>query len=115
MNFEEGSALQRALLEEQAFVESAYSALDSETEHYAQQLADVRAQGASGTPAARSERDSFATHYEDNLLRLRNVENTLVLGRLDYTDAAQSFIHIGRITLRYSEKKILLTDWRSTQ
>ena len=64
MNFEEGSALQRALLEEQAFVESAYSALDSETEHYAQQLADVRAQGASGTPAARSERDSFATHYE---------------------------------------------------
>lgn len=115
MNFEEGSALQRALLEEQAFVESAYSALDSETEHYAQQLADVRAQGASGTPAARSERDSFATHYEDNLLRLRNVENTLVLGRLDYTDAAQSFIHIGRITLRDSEKNILLTDWRAPQ
>lgn len=115
MNFEEEPAAQRALLEEQAFVESAYTALDSETAHYAQQLADVRAQGASGTPAARSERDSFAMHYEDNLLRLRNVENTLVLGRLDYINPTQAPIHIGRITLRDAEKNIVLTDWRAPQ
>ncbi|MCI5826315.1 MAG: ATP-binding domain-containing protein [Arcanobacterium sp.] len=77
-------AAQRAMAEEQAFVDRAYAALDSEHSYYSQHLAAVRAQGAHGTPAARSERDSFASHYEDNLLRLRNVENRLVLGRLDF-------------------------------
>lgn len=107
------SALQRALHEEQTFADQAYRALDAEHDYYSAQLTQVRAQGAHGTPAARSERDSFATHYENNLVRLRNVENRLVLGRLDFTD--HPAIHIGRITLRDSQRNILLTDWRAPQ
>lgn len=109
-------AAQRALREEQAFVDQAYGALDAEHDYYAEQLAQVRAQGATGTPAARSERDSFASHYEDNLLRLRNVENRLVLGRLDFTpESGTEPRHIGRITLRDAQRNILLTDWRAPQ
>ena len=106
------SALARAIAEEQSFVETAYQALDEKREYYSEQLRSVRAQGAFGSPGQRSERDSFAAHYEDNLLRLRNVENRLVLGRLDSTD---STMHIGRILLRDDDQKIILLDWRAPQ
>ena len=109
-------AAQKAITEEQHFVDSAYAALDTEHAYYSQQLEQVRAAGASGTPAARSERDSFATHYEDNLARLRGVENRLVLGRLDFDDPkSQPPRHIGRITLRDPDQQIILTDWRAPQ
>lgn len=107
------SAANRAIREEQNFVDSAYAALDRQQEYYAQRLTQVRAQGGHGTPGQRTERDTFATHYEDNLARLRQVENRLVLGRLDHNDARQ--LHIGRITLRTSDNQILLTDWRAPQ
>lgn len=107
------SAIERAIAEEQGFVDVAYAALDREREYYRGQLARVRAQGGRGTPGAVSERDSFASHYEDNLLRLRNVENRLVMGRLDHNDGAMT--HIGRMTLRDEGRHIVLTDWRAPQ
>lgn len=107
------STVSRAIAEEQHFVDDAYASLDREREYYTTQLVKVRAQGGGGTPGARRERDSFATHYEDNLIRLRNVENRLVLGRLDFTD--ESTTHIGRMTLRDSDQNILLVDWRAPQ
>ena len=113
MSDSKSTATNRALHEEQVFVDSAYAALDRDHDYYSAQLAGVRAQGASGTPGARSERDSFAAHYEDNLLRLRNVENRLVLGRLDVED--DRVLHVGRITLRSDDNSILLTDWRAPQ
>ncbi len=102
-----------AITEEQVFATQAYQTLDAQTHYYQTQLKQIRAQGATGTPSARSERDSFATHYEDNLARLRNVENRMILGRLDFTD--EQSIHIGRLTLRDAEKNVLLTDWRAPQ
>lgn len=110
---EELSAIERAIAEEQRFVSQAYRALDHQRDYYTTQLTRVRAQGGKGTPGAVSERDSFATHYEDNLIRLRNVENRLVMGRLDHTD--EQITHIGRMTLRDGDQKILLTDWRAPQ
>ncbi|OFS65803.1 UvrD-helicase domain-containing protein [Trueperella sp. HMSC08H06] len=107
------SAIERAIAEEQEFVDVAYAALDRQREYYRDQLTRVRAAGGRGTPGAVSERDSFATHYEDNLLRLRNLENRLVMGRLDHNDGAVT--HIGRMTLRDEDQRILLTDWRAPQ
>lgn len=109
----DNTAVERAIAEEQAFVTEAYASLDDQRSYYAEQLSKVRAQGGRGTPGQMSERDSFATHYEDNLLRLRNVENRLVLGRLDHTDGRTN--HIGRTTLRDENQQIILTDWRATQ
>ncbi|VEI12615.1 UvrD-helicase domain-containing protein [Trueperella bialowiezensis] len=110
---QDNSAIERAIAEEQVFVSTAYRALDAQRDYYTEQLARVRAQGGTGTPGAVSERDSFATHYEDNLIRLRNVENRLVMGRLDHTDGEVT--HIGRMTLRGEDTSILLTDWRAPQ
>ncbi|QJC21599.1 HelD family protein [Arcanobacterium buesumense] len=103
----------KAIAEEQDFVYQAYDALDTQVNYYGEQLKKVRAQGGGGTPGQVSERDSFASHYEDNLTRLRNVENRLVLGRLDTNDGA--IVRIGRTTLRNSDNDIILTDWRAPQ
>lgn len=107
------TAQHKAIAEEQTFVSQAYDALDAQRAYYADQLTKVRAQGGRGTPGQVSERDSFATHYEDNLVRLRNVENRLVLGRLDTQDG--KIHHIGRTTLRDGNDDIILTDWRAAQ
>ncbi len=110
---ESNDALSKAIDEEQSFVDDAYEALDSQRAYYENHLRRVRAQGGHGTPGQVSERDSFASHYEDNLLRLRNVENRLVLGRLDHTNG--SVAHIGRMTLRDDDQQIILVDWRAPQ
>lgn len=112
-DFTDGTARQNALNIEQEFLDFAYQNLDQQTANYTEKLAQTRRIGASGTPGARSERDSFATHYEDNLARLKNVENRLVLGRLDFDSAKP--IHVGRITLRDQAQQIILTDWRAPQ
>lgn len=104
---------ERAIAHEQHYVDQAYQALDRQRDSYQTRLAEVRKQTDLESPGARSERDSFATHYEDNLLRIRNVENRLVLGRLDFKDG--SFEHIGRIGLRDEGKEIILLDWRAPQ
>ncbi|MFC5369912.1 HelD family protein [Arcanobacterium bovis] len=109
----ENSALTRAISEEQRFVDRAFIALDEQREYYTAQLKKVRSQGGTGTPGARSERDSFAAHYEENLTKLRNVENRLVLGRLD--SKPEKVTHIGRLTLRDENQQIILTDWRAPQ
>ncbi|WP_216381500.1 HelD family protein [Arcanobacterium phocae] len=103
----------KAIAEEQHFVSQAYDALDAQVDYYDAQLTRVRAQGGGGTPGQVSERDSFASHYEDNLTRLRNVENRLVLGRLDTNDG--QIYHIGRTTLRNADDDIILVDWRAPQ
>ena len=104
---------QRAIAQEQVHVDASYAALDSQRLSYEQRLREVRAQTGLESAGARSERDSFATHYEDSLLRLRNVENRLVLGRLDFSDGEST--HIGRIGLKDDQQDIILLDWRAPQ
>ncbi|XCB30345.1 hypothetical protein RQN30_02650 [Arcanobacterium hippocoleae] len=71
---ENNSAYQNALSAEQEFLDCAYQNLDQQTAYYEEKLRSTRSIGASGTPGARSERDSFATHYEDNLARLKTLK-----------------------------------------
>ncbi|MDO4888320.1 MAG: AAA family ATPase [Actinomycetaceae bacterium] len=109
----DSSARSRAIADEQKFVDTAYAALDRQRDGYSQRLRGVRKQHGHESAGALSERDSFATHYEDNLIRLRNVENRLVMGRLDFRDGRHE--HIGRIGLKNEDRDIILLDWRAPQ
>ena len=99
------------LREEQAAVDVRYTRLDELRRQTAARLAEVRRVGPSGSPQNRSERDAFATLYEDRLAQLDAVEQRLTFGRLDLDDGATRYI--GRIGLTDAEQTSLLTDWRA--
>ena len=99
------------LEEEQRAVSRAYNRLDTLRSEAKARLDAVRAAGSHGSPTQRTERDSFATMYEDRLVQLRAVEDRLVFGRLDDTDGNRRYI--GRIGLSDERHEPLLTDWRA--
>ncbi len=99
------------LEEEQRAVNRAYNRLDTLRTEAKDRLDAVRAAGSHGSPTQRTERDSFATMYEDRLIQLRAVEDRLVFGRLD--DTAGNRRYIGRIGLSNEQHEPLLTDWRA--
>ncbi|MBM6698929.1 AAA family ATPase [Bifidobacterium pullorum subsp. saeculare] len=99
------------LQEEQRAVDRTYGRLDALRAGARERLATVRAQGSHGSPTQRTERDSFATMYEDRLIQLRAVEDRLVFGRLDAKDGAKRYI--GRIGLTDEDHTPILTDWRA--
>jgi DNA helicase IV len=99
------------LHEEQQAVDCAYGRLDDLRTEMWQRLDTVRAAGAHGSPTARTERDSFATMYEDRLTQLRSVEDRLVFGRIDATNGKRHYI--GRIGLSSTDHEPILTDWRA--
>ena len=96
---------------EQTHVSVLYRRLDELRQLTERRLAEVRRTGASGTHAARTERDAFATLYEDRLSQLRSVEDRLVFGRLDLRDGETRYI--GRIGLSDERQEQLLADWRA--
>ena len=82
---------------EQRQVDRAYGRLDDLRAQVRDRLDAVRARGAHGSPTQRTERDSFATMYEDRLTQMRAVEDRLVFGRLDAADSTRRYIgQIGR-------------------
>ncbi|MEJ5921083.1 ATP-dependent DNA helicase [Bifidobacterium thermophilum] len=99
------------LHEEQLAVTRAYDRLDSLRDQARERLAAVRAAGSHGSPTQRTERDSFATMYEDRLMQLRAVEDRLVFGRLDDVHGKRRYI--GRIGLSSADHEPILTDWRA--
>lgn len=99
------------LAQEQRIVDALYARLDELRDATAARLAAVRKQGPTGSPQNRSERDSFATHYEDRLALLHAVEERLVFGHLSLTD--DSTRHIGRVGLTDAQHQSILTDWRA--
>ena len=99
------------LREEQAALDARYNRLDELRAQTAARLARVRRSGPSGSPQNRSERDAFATLYEDRLAQLDAVEQRLVFGRLDLAEGTTRYI--GRIGLTDPEHATLLTDWRA--
>ncbi|MBT1165316.1 HelD family protein [Bifidobacterium simiarum] len=99
------------LHEEQQAVDRAYHRLDAMRAQTRSRLDAVRAAGSHGSPTQRTERDSFATMYEDRLTQLRAVEDRLVFGRLDENDGTRRYI--GRIGLSSEGHEPILTDWRA--
>lgn len=96
---------------EQERLDVVYSRLDESRAVARDRLADVRRSGPSGSPQNRSERDSFATLYEDRIALLDAVEDRLVFGRLDFDDDPVRYV--GRIGLNDHNQVSLLTDWRA--
>lgn len=96
---------------EQAYLDALYARLDLIRDRADLELRDVRRSGASGTPQARSERDAFATMYENRLAQLRGVEERLCFGRLDMLDASARYV--GRLGLFDDDQTQLLVDWRA--
>lgn len=97
--------------EEQAHVDVVYRRLDELRTRTGRQLAQVRRSGPSGSPQNRSERDAFATLYEDRVAQLDAVEERLVFGRLYLRSVTSRYI--GRIGLSDADHAPLLTDWRA--
>ncbi|BDZ43863.1 DNA helicase [Paraoerskovia sediminicola] len=99
------------LAAEQAVVDAMYARLDELRVRARGRLADTRKAGPSGSPQNRSERDAFATLYEDRLAQLEAVEDRLTFGRLDLTDGEHRYV--GRIGLTDEAHASILTDWRA--
>lgn len=105
------AARQEELADEQKVLDELYTRLDSLRAQTRRRLADVRKAGPSGSPQNRSERDAFATLYEDRVAQLEAVEERLAFGRLDLADGERRYV--GRIGLTDEEQTPLLTDWRA--
>jgi DNA helicase IV len=99
------------LSSEQQRLDVVYGRLDETRAIARERLAGVRRAGPSGSPQNRSERDSFATLYEDRIALLDAVEDRLVFGRLDFDDDVVRYV--GRIGLNDDDQVSLLTDWRA--
>lgn len=100
-----------ALASEQSYVDRVYTRLDELRARARDHLARVRREGPSGSPQNRSERDAFATLYEDRAAALDAVEDRLVFGRLDLRSGERRYV--GRIGLSDAEHAPILTDWRA--
>ncbi|PJJ43385.1 DNA helicase IV [Glutamicibacter mysorens] len=114
------------LLAESEYVGRLYARLDELRAEKLEQLERTRAQGAVGTFQNMSERDSFATLYEDRIAQLDAVEDRLVFGRLDMAangqsqqagdaDSAATPRYIGRIGLSDEDLNRLMIDWRASE
>ncbi|MGW2094431.1 HelD family protein [Promicromonospora sukumoe] len=104
------------LAHEQAVVDTMYVRLDTLRGTTANRLRDVRLAGSTGTHQNRSERDAFATLYEDRAAQLDAVEDRLVFGRLDLAEGSEDGAvtrYVGRIGLTDEEHRSMLTDWRA--
>ncbi|WP_026531390.1 HelD family protein, partial [Arthrobacter sp. H41] len=109
----ETSQAKAELEHERGYVDGLYRRLDDLRAEKAQQLAEVRRSASAGSHQNRSERDAFATMYEDRLAQLNAVDDRLVFGRLDLDDGDKRYI--GRIGLSDDELRQLMVDWRAPE
>lgn len=114
--------IEQDLLDESAYVGMLYQRLDELRAEKIEQLNRTRATGAVGSFQNQSERDSFATLYEDRIAQLEAVEERLVFGRLDLKprpdseqNGEQGPRYIGRIGISDEDLNRLMVDWRAAE
>ena len=101
---------------ERDYVSRLYSRLDTLRQETEQKLAQVRKNQAVGGHQNRSERDSFAAHYEDRLAQLNAVDARLAFGRLDMSRGGEDVTrYIGRLGITDEQQNRLLMDWRAPE
>ncbi len=104
---------QTELEHERDYVARLYHRLDELRAEKEAQLARVRKEGPQGSVQNVSERDAFATLYEDRLAQLYAVDDRMVFGRLDLDDGDERYI--GRIGLTDDDQTRLMVDWRAPE
>ena len=97
---------------EQTKLDELYARLDELREETTARLGTVRISEVGGNHQHRTERDAFATLYEDQLIRLDGAEEGLCFGRLDIVDE-DAPAYIGRIGLTDEQRQQILIDWRA--
>lgn len=107
----DGDSQSESLADEQRFVDDAYRVLERLRRNYRSSQRQIEAQGAWGSPQARSERDAQAAHFGDQAMRLEQIEDRLVFGRTDMADGSTHYI--GRAGLPNKDGGRLLIDWRA--
>ena len=101
---------------ERDYVSRLYSRLDTLRQETEQKLVQVRKNQAVGGHQNRSERDSFAAHYEDRLAQLNAVDARLAFGRLDMSREGEDVTrYIGRLGITDEQQNRLLMDWRAPE
>ncbi|WP_018135613.1 HelD family protein [Acaricomes phytoseiuli] len=108
-----GIQRQEELSQEREYVAALYARLDELREEKVSQLVQVRKNNTGGSHQNRSERDAFATMYEDRLAQLNAVDDRLVFGRLDLDSGERRYI--GRIGLSTDDLRQLMVDWRAPE
>jgi DNA helicase IV len=105
------------LASEQRYVATLYARLDELRAEAEAQLAAVRRSSPGGTHQNRSERDAFARIYEDRVTQLRDIDERLAFGRLEFEveEGEPTHRYIGRIGLRDESLQPILLDWRVPQ
>ncbi|RLZ03379.1 AAA family ATPase [Kocuria tytonicola] len=98
---------------ERRYVAGAYARLDELRRLSVDELRRVRTTQFGGGHQARSERDAFATHYEDRLAQLNAVDERLVFGRLDTGNGERHYV--GRLGLATEDHRRLVLDWRARE
>lgn len=96
---------------EQVRIDTLYARLDQLRVETQDSLSAVRRSQVGGHHQNRSERDAFATMYEDTLIRYQSAEEGLCFGRID--SAAGETTYIGRIGISDADRAQLLMDWRA--
>ena len=97
---------------EQSYISMLYGRLDDLRDRASGRLSQVLLE-TGGTPAARSERDSFVEMYSRRITQLDAAENGLCFGRLDLSEGDRRYI--GRIGILddTDDYQALLVDWRA--
>jgi DNA helicase IV len=98
---------------ESNYVAGLYARLDELRAEKIAQLDEVRRTTSMGSHQNRSERDAFATLYEDRLAQLNAVDDRLAFGRLDLDSGERRYI--GRIGLSTDDLRQLMVDWRAPE
>ena len=109
----EMSVARNELEHERRYVAGLYQRLDELRAEKGRQLDQVRRTISAGSHQNRSERDAFATMYEDRLAQLNAVDDRLVFGRLDLDSGDERYI--GRIGLSTEDLQQLMVDWRAPE
>ena len=107
------AAFERELAGERAYVGQLYQRLDQLREATESKLRSTRKNQTVGNHQNRSERDAYASFYEDRLAQYNAVDHRLAFGRLDMDDDAVRYV--GRIGLATEEHERLLIDWRAPE
>ncbi|MCZ2404313.1 AAA family ATPase [Paenarthrobacter sp. Z7-10] len=105
--------LDAELAHERDYVAGLYARLDELRQEKMRQLEQVRRTTSMGTHQNRSERDAFASLYEDRLAQLNAVDDRLAFGRLDLDSGEERYI--GRIGLSTEDLHQLMVDWRAPE